>query len=453
MTVNRISRLALGLLPVAIAASALWLGPATRAQALAPAAGRVVLSVDHGAFDTAFDVSATATPGGTETPCVTDPANDSTHFGLFVANLGAELQPPSSYIVAGTGGLFPDSVQNGQTLSAVQASGISFDLLANFADLGDAFPLKTETGTFSIGVMCFVDVQAPPIVAYWMSVTFDGAGNWTLSATTPSTTATTPTGTTGTTDTTPSTATTTTTTATTTTASTSADTSTTDTSATDTSTTDTTITTPPSSSAAVLTPLAVLAWPGGQALPVNPTLHRGDRITVVGSGFDRDEAVEVVAQSAPISLVTAHADNGGFSQLITIPAGLPPGPHALVLTGVTSRASVNLAFTVAAPATSTSTTRSTAATSPTTATSTTPTSTGQPSSRFPTTQRPPAGNPNQAGNGSGGNINGHPGSADQLANTGGPYTLLIAAGLILLLFGGGFQLLARRNAEPRRPVH
>lgn len=75
----------------------------------------------------------------------------------------------------------------------------------------------------------------------------------------------------------------------------------------------------------------------------------GESLTVTGSGFGANEQVKLVLHSDPVSLTTVNADaQGGFSQVVTIPANTAAGKHEIVATGTDSdrSASANVKVTV-----------------------------------------------------------------------------------------------------------
>ncbi len=402
---NGIRRLAAGTLAAVVAycgVSVGWL-PAADAAAVASTGG-VSFSVDHGAWDTVFDVTGDAPSSGAEAPCVTNPDNQSTMFGLFVATPGTELQAPASDIFVSSY-QFGSALQLNQVLSEAHGAGLSFQAEQNFADFGDPGQLQTATGSFSIGVMCFDGLGDPPIAAYWVSITFDGSGNWTTDSTPPTSTSTTSTSTSTTTTTSTST------TSTTTTTTTSPTTSQSTTASTTSSTT---------SSTAAPTPIAGLMVAGSLVLSANPTVHPGDQITVVGSGFLRTEPVDIVANSTPTALLTAQAVNGAFSVAVTVPASLSAGAHTLVLTGANSRASVSLPFVTVAAAGSSTTPSTSSTTSSSTISGSTPSTSAV---------------------------------IRVLAATGAPYSTVTVAGLGLLIFGAGALAFTRIRRSSRQRAH
>lgn len=65
--------------------------------------------------------------------------------------------------------------------------------------------------------------------------------------------------------------------------------------------------------------------------------RRGESVTVAGAGFGPNTTVtlEFRSASAPVSLGSAPVSaSGTFSTTVVIPADAPPGPHAIVATGV-----------------------------------------------------------------------------------------------------------------------
>jgi hypothetical protein len=63
--------------------------------------------------------------------------------------------------------------------------------------------------------------------------------------------------------------------------------------------------------------------------------NTGTTITVSGSGFAPDSDVTVVLRSDPVTLGVAHTDaTGSFTATFPLPAGVAPGVHTLVFTGV-----------------------------------------------------------------------------------------------------------------------
>ncbi|MEU2351332.1 hypothetical protein [Modestobacter sp. NPDC049651] len=64
------------------------------------------------------------------------------------------------------------------------------------------------------------------------------------------------------------------------------------------------------------------------------TAAPGQRITVIGTGFQPNSIATVVIYSSPQVLATVRTDaNGDFSALVEVPAGLEAGTHSLVASG------------------------------------------------------------------------------------------------------------------------
>ena len=105
---------------------------------------------------------------------------------------------------------------------------------------------------------------------------------------------------------------------------------------------------------ALLTKLATAAIHGAFAVTLDAAqASRGDTVTVTGSGFHPGETVrlELRTGSTIVGLGTAVADaSGGFTAVVTIPAGAPLGDHALVATGGESARAFSSALSVVGPA-------------------------------------------------------------------------------------------------------
>jgi titin len=99
---------------------------------------------------------------------------------------------------------------------------------------------------------------------------------------------------------------------------------------------------------------SVPASDGDLTLPAGSTasVPAGKTITVSGSGYAPGSTVTVLIYSEPQVLTTVIADeNGAFTVTVTVPAGLAPGQHTLVASGVDSEGNpryVTLPVTVVA---------------------------------------------------------------------------------------------------------
>jgi hypothetical protein len=99
---------------------------------------------------------------------------------------------------------------------------------------------------------------------------------------------------------------------------------------------------------------SVPASDGDLTLPAGSTasVPAGKTITVSGSGYAPGSTVTVLIYSEPQVLTTVVADeNGDFTVTVTVPAGLAPGQHTLVASGVDSQGNpryVTLPVTVVA---------------------------------------------------------------------------------------------------------
>jgi hypothetical protein len=73
----------------------------------------------------------------------------------------------------------------------------------------------------------------------------------------------------------------------------------------------------------------------------------GSSVAVSGSGFLPGEPVDVSLHSDPVHLATVTADaDGNVATTVVIPLTTPPGAHHIVLTGLTSGATAEIAITV-----------------------------------------------------------------------------------------------------------
>ena len=103
-----------------------------------------------------------------------------------------------------------------------------------------------------------------------------------------------------------------------------------------------------------------LTGPDGTPLSSNPTLTRGEVVTVQAGGFTPSESVAVVVHSTPETLTPATASSTGtVNYEFTVPSDLATGAHSLVLTGATSQKAVTINFSIASPAVLGTTTTST----------------------------------------------------------------------------------------------
>jgi hypothetical protein len=79
------------------------------------------------------------------------------------------------------------------------------------------------------------------------------------------------------------------------------------------------------------------------------TAVQGSTQTVTGNGFAPGEQVQAVIHSAPVTVGSAVADAAGTVSIsYVVPAGVDPGAHTLVLTGLTSGLSVSSALAITA---------------------------------------------------------------------------------------------------------
>lgn len=85
----------------------------------------------------------------------------------------------------------------------------------------------------------------------------------------------------------------------------------------------------------------------GAALPANPTLHVGDKVTCSINGFGANEPVAVTLDKASAGKATADG-NGSAKFPFTVPDGTTDGPHTLLFTGQTSKTTGAFPFVVAA---------------------------------------------------------------------------------------------------------
>ncbi len=64
------------------------------------------------------------------------------------------------------------------------------------------------------------------------------------------------------------------------------------------------------------------------------TLHKGDQLTVSGSGFQPSAPITIEFHSTPIVLARTHADDrGDFTVTVAVPTDASPGTHHFVATG------------------------------------------------------------------------------------------------------------------------
>jgi hypothetical protein len=74
----------------------------------------------------------------------------------------------------------------------------------------------------------------------------------------------------------------------------------------------------------------------------------GGQVTVHATGFLPHERVSVTLHSTPVNVATATADgSGAVTVTFTVPAGIDPGDHVILLTGLTSGRTVTVPLTVA----------------------------------------------------------------------------------------------------------
>ena len=92
-----------------------------------------------------------------------------------------------------------------------------------------------------------------------------------------------------------------------------------------------------------------LTTPNGQPAELVPS----QKVTLLGTGFAAHSTARIVLYSDPVVLGTAVANNlGNLTKGITLPAGLTPGVHVLVVTGVDPDGEthqIRMTFTVKAP--------------------------------------------------------------------------------------------------------
>ena len=156
---------------------------------------------------------------------------------------------------------------------------------------------------------------------------------------------------------------------------------------------------------------------GGKPVPAGTTLKPGDKVTLTGSGFQPDETVAVLLDSASDALATGKADSSGAVEVsVTLPSHLAAGAHLLRLRG--SFASAAFRFAVAA--------------APTPA---------------PSTSSPLQPGGSSGGGLSGGSAGGGSSSGGGLAFTGAKVTTGLGAALLLVLGGAGLLLGSRRRRE------
>jgi hypothetical protein len=83
------------------------------------------------------------------------------------------------------------------------------------------------------------------------------------------------------------------------------------------------------------------------------TTAAGSTMHITASGFTPGETVEIWLHSTPVLLATVTASSTGTIDLtVTIPAGMTPGAHTLVVDGLTSGVTVSTPLTVTAAASS-----------------------------------------------------------------------------------------------------
>ncbi|GAA2569471.1 hypothetical protein GCM10010435_49360 [Winogradskya consettensis] len=144
----------------------------------------------------------------------------------------------------------------------------------------------------------------------------------------------------------------------------------------------------------------------------------GEQIILVGDGFAPYSTITIALYSTPTLLATATTDAAGaFRKAVTIPAGLDPGRHTLLATGVDpdgNTFSRSLSVTVKA-----------ATSSPSPTTSTSPAATPSPT---PTTTPPPD---------------------STMPRTGENIALIAGVGLLMIITGLGLALV-RRDGPRRR---
>lgn len=80
--------------------------------------------------------------------------------------------------------------------------------------------------------------------------------------------------------------------------------------------------------------LAQYPPPGAIAAVGDNTVFPGGSLTVLGSGWQPGSFVDLDFLSRPVSLGDAHVDQqGGFSEVVTVPEGATPGPHSIRVSG------------------------------------------------------------------------------------------------------------------------
>ncbi|MBA3653255.1 MAG: Ig-like domain repeat protein [Actinobacteria bacterium] len=97
---------------------------------------------------------------------------------------------------------------------------------------------------------------------------------------------------------------------------------------------------------------------GAPTLAVDPsTVVAGRQTTLSGTRWGADETLQITLQSTPVSLGMVRTDSAGrFSTLVTIPAGFDPGPHQIIVTSNTQRATIGITVVAATTVTTRPTT-------------------------------------------------------------------------------------------------
>lgn len=100
-----------------------------------------------------------------------------------------------------------------------------------------------------------------------------------------------------------------------------------------------------STSAAIIVTVKEATAEDAQILLSDIEVMAGESVTVTGSGFGANEQVGLVLHSDPVDLATVTVDgNGGFAQVVTIPADTSVGEHQIVATGSDSELEASAAI-------------------------------------------------------------------------------------------------------------
>lgn len=189
-----------------------------------------------------------------------------------------------------------------------------------------------------------------------------------------------------------------------------------------------------------------LFTPKSATLTAGTTLRAGEPFELLASGYAAGEAVDVVLQSDPVTLLSASADaDGRLSATAVVPVDVMAGEHTLVIAAASGEARLPVTVLAAVPDDGTVTPP------PGTETPAEPGVPGGPSA-------PGAGGPGGDGAGSGagagggavsGPVAGGTTAGDGLAATGGEVAEMVALTVLLLLAGG--TAVAVRRSRSRAP--